>query len=186
MAPFCTRCGTALSSHELGQPHVYRPVVDESAFVRFPLLDEGDAAGRLAASLGRDTVEGLSLVAWTTTPWTLLSNTGAAVGPDLSYAVVDDMIVASDLVAAVFGEDAQSKATVAGIDLVWLPYRRPSTTSTPRRAAVRAGEWSRKFGRGRRGNRDRPPGSCLWRDRPACGAGAGVAYALPGGARRSL
>ena len=110
VVPYCPRCGTALSSHELGQPDVYRPVVDESAFVRFPLLDEGDAAARLAASLGRDTVEGLSLVAWTTTPWTLLSNTGAAVGPDLYYAVVDDMIVASDLVAAVFGEDAQSKA----------------------------------------------------------------------------
>jgi isoleucyl-tRNA synthetase len=125
VVPYCTRCGTALSSHELGQPDVYRPVVDESAFVRFPLLDEGDAAARLAATLGRDTVEGLSLVAWTTTPWTLLSNTGAAVGPDLSYAVVDDMIVASDLVAAVFGEDAEAKATVAGIDLVGLRYRRP-------------------------------------------------------------
>jgi isoleucyl-tRNA synthetase len=59
VVPYCTRCGTALSSHELGQPDVYRPVVDESAFVRFPLLDEGDAAARLAASLGRDTVEGL-------------------------------------------------------------------------------------------------------------------------------
>ncbi|HEX4219360.1 MAG TPA: isoleucine--tRNA ligase [Acidimicrobiales bacterium] len=125
VVPYCTRCGSALSSHELGQPDVYRPVVDESAFVRFPLRDEGDAAGRLAARLGRDTVEGLSLVAWTTTPWTLLSNTGAAVGPDLSYAVVDDMIVASDLVASVFGEDAEVTASVPGTELVGLRYRRP-------------------------------------------------------------
>jgi isoleucyl-tRNA synthetase len=125
VVPYCPRCGTALSSHELGQPDVYRAVVDESAFVRFPLVDEGDAAARLAARLGRDGVDGLALVAWTTTPWTLLSNTGAAVGPDLSYSVVDDMIVASDLVASVFGEDAGVTATVAGTDLVGLRYRRP-------------------------------------------------------------
>jgi isoleucyl-tRNA synthetase len=125
VVPYCPRCGTALSSHELGQPDVYRPVVDESAFVRFPLVDEGDAAVRLAARLGRDGVDGLALVAWTTTPWTLLSNTGAAVGPDLSYSVVDDMIVASDLVESVFGEDAEVAGTVAGTDLVGLRYRRP-------------------------------------------------------------
>ena len=88
VVPYCPRCGTALSSHELGQPDVYREVVDESAYVRFPLSDEGEAAGRLRATLGRDSLSGLSLVAWTTTPWTLVSNTGAAVGPDLEYAVV--------------------------------------------------------------------------------------------------
>jgi isoleucyl-tRNA synthetase len=125
VVPYCPRCGTALSSHELGQPDVYRAVVDESAFVRFPLVDEGEAAARLAARLGRDGVDGLALVAWTTTPWTLLSNTGAAVGPDLSYAVVGDMIVASDLVRSVFGENAEATATVPGTDLVGLRYRRP-------------------------------------------------------------
>ena len=83
VVPYCPRCGTALSSHELGQPDVYREVEDESAYVRLPLTDEGDAAAALRAALGRDTLVGLSLVAWTTTPWTLLSNTGAAVGPDL-------------------------------------------------------------------------------------------------------
>ncbi|MGA8370593.1 MAG: isoleucine--tRNA ligase [Acidimicrobiales bacterium] len=133
VVPYCPRCGTALSSHELGQPDVYRVVVDESAFVRLPLLDGGAAADRLAARLGRDTVAGLSLVAWTTTPWTLLSNTGAAVGPDLDYSVVDDMIVATDLVASVFGEDARASAHVAGADLVGLTYQRPfdDLTATP-------------------------------------------------------
>jgi len=125
VVPYCPRCGTALSSHELGQPDVYRAVVDESAFVRFPLVDEGDAAARLAARLGREGVDGLALVAWTTTPWTLLSNTGAAVGPELSYSVVGELIVASDLVKSVFGEDAEAAATVAGTDLVGLRYRRP-------------------------------------------------------------
>jgi isoleucyl-tRNA synthetase len=61
------------------------------------------------ATLGRDTLSGLSLVAWTTTPWTLLSNTGVAVGPELEYAVVGRRpaggdIVAADLVEAVFGQ----------------------------------------------------------------------------------
>ena len=48
VVPYCPRCGTALSSHELGQPDVYREVEDESAYVRFPLTDEGDARGRPA------------------------------------------------------------------------------------------------------------------------------------------
>ena len=44
------------------------------------------------------------LAVWTTTPWTLLSNTGVAVNPELTYAVVDGMVVAEELVDAVFGE----------------------------------------------------------------------------------
>ncbi len=125
VVPYCPRCGTALSSHELAQPDVYREVVDESAYVRFPLTDEGEAAAALRGALGRPSLEGLALVAWTTTPWTLLSNTGAAVGPDLTYAVVGDAVVAADLVAEVFGEDARVDHRVAGRDLVGLHYRRP-------------------------------------------------------------
>ena len=125
VVPYCPRCGTALSSHELGQPDVYREVEDESAYVRFPLTDEGDAAAGLRATLGRDSLEGLSLVAWTTPPWTLLSNTGAAVGPDLGYAVVGDAVVAESLVEQVFGEGATAGAVVPGAALVGLRYRRP-------------------------------------------------------------
>ncbi len=130
VVPYCPRCGTALSSHELGQPDVYQPVTDESAYVRFPLTDEGEAAAALRDRLGRDTLAGLSLVAWTTTPWTLLSNTGAAVGPELEYAVVAGNgtagdIVAADLVASVFGEGATTEPRIAGRDLVGLRYVRP-------------------------------------------------------------
>ncbi len=131
VVPYCPRCGTALSSHELAQPDVYREVEDESAYVLFPLTDEGEAADRLVAALGRSTVEGLSLVAWTTTPWTLLSNTGAAVGPDLEYALVGDLVVASDLVDRVFGEGTAVDRTVSGRDLVGLHYRRPFDDLTP-------------------------------------------------------
>ncbi len=125
VVPYCPRCGTALSSHELGQPDVYREVEDESAYVLFPLRDEGDAAERVRAGIGRSSLDGLALVAWTTTPWTLLSNTGAAVGPDLEYAVVGDVIVAADLVERVFGEGTVVGHTVPGRDLVGLRYDRP-------------------------------------------------------------
>jgi len=110
--------------------------------VRLPLTDEGEAAGLLRTVLGRDTLSGLSLVAWTTTPWTLLSNTGAAVGPGLRYAVVrgdgrdgaggvGDHIVAVDLVASVFGEDAVIEHRLSGEELVGLGYDRPFTDVVP-------------------------------------------------------
>jgi isoleucyl-tRNA synthetase len=125
VVPYCPRCGTALSSHELGQPDVYREVEDESAYVRLPLTDEGTAATALRSVLGRDSLEGLALVAWTTTPWTLLSNTGAAVGPGLDYAVVGGDVVAATLVDQVFGEGTAVDAVVPGSALVGLHYRRP-------------------------------------------------------------
>jgi isoleucyl-tRNA synthetase len=131
VVPYCPRCGTALSSHELGQPDVYREVEDESAYVRFPLTDEGVAAAGLRATLGRDSLEGVALVAWTTTPWTLLSNTGAAVGPGLDYAVVGDCVVAAPLVEQVFGEGTSAEAVVPGAALVGLHYRRPFDDLAP-------------------------------------------------------
>ena len=116
VVPYCPRCGTALSSHELGQPDVYRDEEDESAYVRLRLVDAGD--GGVGAEW---------LAVWTTTPWTLLSNTGVAVNPDLIYAVVDGTLVADDLVDEVFGEGAATRVTrrVPGSALVGLRYERP-------------------------------------------------------------
>jgi isoleucyl-tRNA synthetase len=131
VVPYCPRCGTALSSHELGQPDVYREIVDESAYVLFPLLDEGEAADRLRHALGRSSLSGMSLVVWTTTPWTLLSNTGAAVGPDLEYAVVGGVIVAADRVEEVLGPEASVDQRVPGSDLVGLRYERPFDDLVP-------------------------------------------------------
>jgi len=117
VVPYCPRCGTALSSHELGQPDVYRDEEDESAYVRLRLVDPdpgvvGDARW---------------LAVWTTTPWTLLSNTGVAVNPDLLYAVVDQTLVADELVDDVLGEGAAARVTarVPGAALVGLRYERP-------------------------------------------------------------
>jgi isoleucyl-tRNA synthetase len=127
VVPYCPRCGTALSSHELGQPGVYTDEEDESAYVRFRLVDPdvsivGDAT---------------ALAVWTTTPWTLLSNTGVAVNPNLTYAVVDGMVMADELVPGVLGEDATARISrrLPGRDLVGLRYERPFTDLVPPPAA---------------------------------------------------
>ncbi len=106
VVPYCPRCGTALSSHELGQPGVYSDEEDESAYVLFPL---DDAAG----------IGATSLAVWTTTPWTLLSNTGVAVNPDLSYVVVDGMVMAESLVDQVLGEGASARIVGASRAQTW-------------------------------------------------------------------
>jgi len=110
VVPYCYRCGTALSSHELGQPGAYRDVTDRSVFVRFPLVDT-DA----------------DLLVWTTTPWTLVSNVAVAVGPDLAYvrtrdpAGGRDLVLAADLAPA----DAEVVEELPGKALVGRRYRRP-------------------------------------------------------------
>jgi isoleucyl-tRNA synthetase len=117
VVPYCPRCGTALSSHELGQPEVYTDEEDESAYVRLHLVDPDPAV------VG----DARWLVVWTTTPWTLLSNTGVAAHPELDYVVVDGMIVAQDLADEVLGEGAAARATwrLRGRDLEGLRYERP-------------------------------------------------------------
>jgi isoleucyl-tRNA synthetase len=116
VVPYCPRCGTALSSHELGQPGVYSDEYDESAFVRLPITDAGKHRGLKGAT---------HLAVWTTTPWTLLSNVAVAVNPEITYAVVDGMVVAEALVESVFGEDAVVTTTMPGADLVGVHYQRP-------------------------------------------------------------
>jgi isoleucyl-tRNA synthetase len=71
--PYCGRCGTGLSSHELGQPGVYRDVMDPSIYARFVI--------------GEEARERTSLLAWTTTPWTLPSNVALAVHPAREYVL---------------------------------------------------------------------------------------------------
>jgi isoleucyl-tRNA synthetase len=118
VVPYCVRCGTALSSHELGQPEVYRDVADVSVYVRFRLT----GAPPSGAATGAE-----ALVVWTTTPWTLPSNAAVAVGEDIDYVVVDGAIVAGERAEAVFGVGALDRASarVKGGDLVGLQYIRP-------------------------------------------------------------
>ncbi|HVX44099.1 MAG TPA: isoleucine--tRNA ligase [Mycobacteriales bacterium] len=115
VAPYCPRCGTTLSDHELAQG--YHDVVDPSVYVRMP------AIGKVA---GYDDVE---LLIWTTTPWTLVSNTAIAVNPDVTYAIArtgaGTFVVAEPLLASVLGEDTQVLTTLPGTDLAGVHYRRP-------------------------------------------------------------
>jgi len=112
--------GTALSAGEVGQG--YREVADPSVYVRFPLLD---ADGQKS-----DT----SLLVWTTTPWTLLSNQFTAVNPNLEYATVTDaetgekLILAADLVEQVSSKAKREwtvQSTCPGSDLIGRRYLPP-------------------------------------------------------------
>ena len=110
VVPYCPRCGTALSSHEVAQG--YRDVVDPSVYVRFPVRGQ----------------DGVSLLGWTTTPWTLLSNAALAVHPDVTYAreVGDErLIVAEPLVERVLGEGAEIEARMLGSELAGTEYEPP-------------------------------------------------------------
>ncbi len=117
VVPYCPRCGTALSDHEVAQG--YATTVDPSVYVRFPV-----AEGPLAE-------QGASLLVWTTTPWTLISNTAVAVGADIRYVLArkagDDypVVLAADLVDAVLGGGAVVHRDVAVDELVGLHYRGP-------------------------------------------------------------
>ena len=116
VVPYCPRCETALSSHELGQPGVYTDEVDESCFVSLPITDAAAHPALAGAT---------HLAVWTTTPWTLLSNVAVAVNPALTYAVVGGHVVARELVTSVFGEDAIISAEISGEDLLGVHYERP-------------------------------------------------------------
>jgi isoleucyl-tRNA synthetase len=96
VVPYCPRCGTALSSHEVALG--YEDVVDPSVYVRFRVAEDG---GPLQA--------GDELIVWTTTPWTLVSNAAVAVDPELTYvraktsALDAPVVVAEALVERVLG-----------------------------------------------------------------------------------
>ncbi len=113
ITPYCPRCGTGLSDHELAQG--YETVVDPSVYVRFPLTS-GPLAGKA------------SMLVWTTTPWTLVSNTAVAVHPDVDYVVATDgsesLVVAEPLLSAL-GEGWTVTDRYVGRDMERWNYQRP-------------------------------------------------------------
>jgi isoleucyl-tRNA synthetase len=123
ISPYCPRCGTPLSDHEMGQPDVYREVSDPSVTVRFPLSSVPEGANKH--------LEGADLLAWTTTPWTLVSNTAIAVHPEVEYVIArksgdgDKVVVAEPLYARVLGAGWHVLATVRGAELIGAKYDRP-------------------------------------------------------------
>ncbi|HXR31349.1 MAG TPA: isoleucine--tRNA ligase [Solirubrobacterales bacterium] len=115
VVPYCPRCGTALSSHEVALG--YEEVDDPSIYVRFPLLGEDGSES------------GESLLVWTTTPWTLPGNVAVAAAPDVTYvkarAGEEVVIVAEALLEKVLGEDTDVVDRVRGSELVGARYRGP-------------------------------------------------------------
>ena len=117
--PYSPAAGTGLSSHELNQPGCYRDVKDTTVCAQFKCLDE----------------EGLYFLAWTTTPWTLPSNTALCVGPNIDYVRVRSTnpytgqpatyILAKELVGAWFNDKVPYEVlpgTVKGTELAGMRY----------------------------------------------------------------
>jgi isoleucyl-tRNA synthetase len=123
ISPYCPRCGTPLSDHEMGQPDVYRTVADPSVIVRFPLRTLPPAAAAVLA--------GADLLVWTTTPWTLVSNTAVAVHPDETYAIAcksgagDRVLVADALFGRVLGDGWHITERFTGAELAGATYEPP-------------------------------------------------------------
>ena len=107
VVPYCPRCGTPLSSHEVAQG--YKDVKERSAIVRFKKKDEN-----------------VYFLAWTTTPWTLPSNVALCVNPEEDYVKVKHgdytYILASALVETVLKEDYTVLETYKGKDLEGIEY----------------------------------------------------------------
>jgi isoleucyl-tRNA synthetase len=118
VTPYCGRCGTALSSHEVAQG--YEDVVDPSIYVRFPLTSGTEGAAAPEADL----------LVWTTTPWTLISNVAAAVGPAFSYVRIPapdggrDLVLGERAAARLFPQ-AEVRERWRGTDMAGWRYRRP-------------------------------------------------------------
>jgi len=114
VTPYCPRDQTALSDHEVAQG--YEDTSDPSVYVRLPLTS-GPLAGKA------------SLLVWTTTPWTLVSNTAVAVHPEVTYAVASNgeelLIVAEPLVGQALGDDWKIASTMSGADMERWTYQRP-------------------------------------------------------------
>ncbi len=107
ITPYCPRCGTPLSSHEVAQG--YKDVRERTAFVRFKLRDE-DA----------------DILAWTTTPWTLPSNVALCVNPDEEYVLAktetEKCYIAKELATKILGEEVEILKTLKGRDMEGMHY----------------------------------------------------------------
>ncbi|MBU6500399.1 MAG: class I tRNA ligase family protein [Patescibacteria group bacterium] len=125
VVPWCVRCGTSLSSHELALG--YKETTDDSVYIKFKLKRGQKIGGYFSA--GDDTY----VLSWTTTPWTLPGNVALAVGKNIKYAVLKKMIdgkierwiVAEEAVKnnpAIFGSAPDLREIFEGNELIGLSY----------------------------------------------------------------
>ncbi len=136
--PYSPAAGTGLSSHELNQPGCYRPVKDNTVVAMFRATDESISKLESLAKIKAQSP--VYFLAWTTTPWTLPSNTALAVGPNVKYAWINtvnpysgeavSVILAEDLVAKYFkpeGENVDLSSFKAGDKII--PYEKKALFS---------------------------------------------------------
>jgi len=109
--PWCTRCGTSLSEHEMADGDAYRNDTCKAVFIKLPVKGED-----------------FRILVWTTTPWTLSSNVAVAVNPELEYSICkvksdDKLICVCSTATKVLKDDIVSvERTVMGSELVGLEY----------------------------------------------------------------
>lgn len=135
--PYSPKAGTGLSSHEINQPGCYKDVKDTTCVAQFKISDFGSAQSPdLLSKLGVNSSEASYILAWTTTPWTLPSNTALTVGPKIEYVLVStfnqythekiQVILAKNLIAKQFA--GKFAAVESASDLVYaagdkkIPY----------------------------------------------------------------
>ena len=145
--PYSPAAGTGLSSHELNQPGCYRDVKDTTAVAQFRVLSVDGC--QAASALPK---ENLYILAWTTTPWTLPSNTALCVGPKIDYVAVKGQnpytqqeavyIVAENLLSAHFkaeeGQELEILWKGKGSELVGIKYQQLMPWVKP--CAIEAGK----------------------------------------------
>ena len=153
--PYSPAAGTGLSSHELNMPGAYQDVTDTTVVAMFPVQGVKDERGKGAKDADSDASPlplnpsspyPLYFIAWTTTPWTLPSNTALTVGPSIDYVRVTtinpytedkiDVILAEALVDKWFGgnnqpEVLEKSGSFKGSDLVGLRYEQLLPGATP-------------------------------------------------------
>ncbi|MBU1107822.1 MAG: isoleucine--tRNA ligase [Candidatus Riflebacteria bacterium] len=120
VVPYCTRCGTTLSSHEVAQG--YREVEDPSVYVRFAIKDQANT----------------SFLVWTTTPWTLISNVALAVGKEIDYVKVklnDEFLILAKARLEVLKGEGEVIETFKGEQLLNVEYHQLFTFVKPDKRA---------------------------------------------------
>ena len=109
--PWCTRCGAALSEHEIATEG-YKELTHTSVYLRFPLKEQKNT----------------SLLVWTTTPWTLTANTAAAVNPELDYVKIkegDEYLILVENLLSILKSDYEIVEKFKGTELEGLTYTAP-------------------------------------------------------------
>jgi len=134
--PYSPAAGTGLSSHELNQPGTYKDVKDTSVVAMFKAIETKESQFIFDASAANPLSKEVYYMAWTTTPWTLPSNLGLTVGPNIEYVLIAtynpytampvNVVLAKALVSKYFKEEGLSLTSFAEGDKI-VPWKELAT-----------------------------------------------------------